>query len=81
MRTTLTLDDDVAARISEEMRKRGGTLKETVNELLRAGFQAQSETKKVRRFKAQARAMGRREGIDYDNIADLLEHIEGSSHR
>lgn len=81
MRTTLTLDDDVAARISEEMRKRGGTLKETVNELLRAGFQAQSETKKVRRFKAQARSMGHREGIDYDNIADLLEHIEGSSHR
>lgn len=81
MRTTLTLDDDVAAGIDEEMRKRGGTLKETVNELLRAGFQAQSETKKIKRFKTQARAMGGRAGIDYDNIGDLLEHIEGSSHR
>ena len=81
MRTTLTLDDDVAARIDEELRKRGGSLKDTVNDLLRAGFQARSETKKVKRFKARARSMGRRAGIDYDNIGDLLEQTEGSSHR
>ncbi len=81
MRTTLTLDDDVAARIDEELRKRGGTFKDTVNDLLRAGFQAQSETKKVKRFKARVRAMGRRAGMDYDNIGDLLEQTEGSSHR
>jgi hypothetical protein len=81
MRTTLTLDEDVAAKIDEHLRKRGGTFKDTVNDLLRAGLQAGSETKKVKRFKAKARALGRRTGIDYDNIGDLLEHIEGSSHR
>lgn len=63
------------------MRKRGRSFKDTVNDPLRAGLEAQSETQKVTRFKAQARAMGRRAGINYDNIGDLLEHIEDLSHR
>ena len=37
MRTTLTLDDDVAARL-ERLRRNGRTLKEVVNEALRAGL-------------------------------------------
>jgi len=37
MRTTLTLDDDVAVRL-ERLRRKGRTLKEVVNEALRAGL-------------------------------------------
>jgi hypothetical protein len=40
MRTTLTLDDDVAAAISQRRRDRGTGLRDEVNELLRAGLRA-----------------------------------------
>src|SRR3972149_6593306 len=40
MRTTLTLDDDVAARLERVMEKRRQTLKAVVNDALRAGLQA-----------------------------------------
>jgi Arc/MetJ family transcription regulator len=81
MRTTLTLDDDVAAKLKEELRRRGGTFKEAVNELLREGLQARRETKRLKQFQVRARAMGQRAGIHYDNIGDLLEQIEGPAHR
>lgn len=81
MRTTITLDDDVAAKLEEELRRRGGTFKDAINELLREGLQARRETKKLKRFEVRARAMGQRAGIHYDNIGDMLEQIEGPSHR
>lgn len=39
MRTTLTLDPDVAAMLKKEMRQQKATLKETINRALRAGLQ------------------------------------------
>ena len=38
MRTTLTLDDDVAAKLRAEARKSGRSFKETVNQVLRLGL-------------------------------------------
>ena len=48
MRTTLTLDDDVAVRL-ERLRRQGRTLKEVVNEALRAGLDALEQSPSVRR--------------------------------
>jgi len=81
MRTTLTIDDDVADKLKAEVRKRGGTFKETVNELLREGIQARRISKKLKRFEVRPRAMGQRPGIHYDNIGELLEQLEGPAHR
>jgi hypothetical protein len=39
MRTTLTLDDDVAAAIEQRRRERNRSLKQEVNELIRVGLQ------------------------------------------
>ena len=36
MRTTLTLDDDVAARLEQERRRRRSSFKDIVNDVLRA---------------------------------------------
>lgn len=38
MRTTLTLDDDVAAALARRRAERGTALRQEVNELLRAGL-------------------------------------------
>ena len=43
MRTTLTLDDDVAAALSRRRAERGTGLRQEVNELLRAGLAASSQ--------------------------------------
>jgi hypothetical protein len=40
MRTTLTLDDDVAAALARRRAERGTALRQEVNELLRAGLAA-----------------------------------------
>lgn len=40
MRTTLTLDDDVAAALARRRAERGTGLRSEVNELLRAGLSA-----------------------------------------
>lgn len=43
MRTTLTLDPDVGAELERRRRERGTSLKQEVNELLRAGLRAADE--------------------------------------
>jgi plasmid stability protein len=43
MRTTLTLDDDVAAALTRRRAERGTGLRQEVNELLRAGLSARSQ--------------------------------------
>lgn len=43
MRTTLTLDDDVAAALARRRAQRGTGLRHEVNELLRAGLMATSQ--------------------------------------
>jgi plasmid stability protein len=42
MRTTLTLDDDVAAALARRRAERGTALRQEVNELLRAGLSGTS---------------------------------------
>ena len=81
MRTTLTLDDDIAAKLNAEMRRSGKPFKEIVNEFLRIGLNARKELKTSDPFKVSARALGTHSGLNYDNIGELLEQIEGPSHK
>jgi len=80
MRTTLTLDDDVAAKLDADARKTGRSFKETVNYYLRLGLNSRKQVK-PKPFKVRARALGLRPGLSYDNIGELLEQIEGPLHK
>ena len=80
MRTTLTLDDDVAARIEERCRRTGHSFKCVVNELLRAGLHAESAPAR-KPFRVEARDLGLRPGVNLDNIGELLEQIEGPAYK
>ena len=55
MRTTLTLDDDVAAKLKAEARRAGRSFREIVNDALRRGLASQRVTAKRRSFKITAR--------------------------
>ena len=81
MRTTLTIDDDVAALLNREMRKSGEPFKQIVNRVLRLGLKAQTQAKALPPFKVRTRDLGLRPGFDFDNIEELLERIEGHFHR
>ena len=81
MRTTLTLDDDVAAKLNAEMRRSGKSFKDIVNEFLRIGLNARQELKTSEPFTLHARKLGTFHGLNYDNIGELLEQIEGPRHK
>ncbi|HVF07862.1 MAG TPA: ribbon-helix-helix protein, CopG family, partial [Actinomycetota bacterium] len=55
-RTTLTLEDDVAARLREEARRQGRSLREVVNEALRAGLERREDD--ISPYQVHPRDMG-----------------------
>jgi hypothetical protein len=79
MRTTLTLDDDVAAKLKTESHRAGRPFREVVNETLRRGLERQRASAQRRAFKVTARDLGNlKPGLSLDNTAELIEHVEGS---
>ena len=81
MRTTLTLEEDVAAQLKAEMQSSGQSFKETVNYFLRLGLHARERSQPVRPFVVRARELNPRPGFDFDNVAELIEQAEGPRHR
>lgn len=82
MRTTLTLEDDVAEKLRTEARRSGRSFKAVVNEAIRSGLSHREMIEEAEPFKVEARDLGElRAGIDLDNIAEVVERIEGPQHR
>ena len=81
MRTTLTLDDDVAAKLRAEARKSGEPFKQVVNRVLRTGLNFRMKAVPLPPFNVKARPLGLRPGFSYDKVSELIEQIEGPLHR
>jgi len=82
MRTTLTLDEDVAAKLTSLARRSGRTFRDVVNDTLRRGLAFPTTRRTRERFTVKARDLGAlRPGLSMDNIGDLIEQIEGPLHR
>lgn len=82
MRTTMTLDDDVAAKIKAEARRSGRSFRETVNEMLRRGLSTKQSRSHKESFRVVTRDLGNLlPGLTLDSVADLLEQVEGPLHR
>jgi len=81
VRTTLTLDEDVAARLRAESRRSGRSFKETVNETLRLGLGRRRPPAPGPPFRVKARPMKLRAGLSLDCTSALLEQIEGPLHK
>lgn len=76
MRTTLTLDRDVAERLRAEMRRTGKGLKAVVNQALRAGLGLASKAARPPRFVVRPHAFGFKPGIDLDRLNQLVDELE-----
>jgi hypothetical protein len=80
MRTTLTLDDDVAAALDRLRKTRDASLKDLVNEALRRGLKEMSARPKRRQpFRTQAVGLGRLRIGGLDNVAEALAIAEGET--
>jgi Ribbon-helix-helix protein, copG family len=74
VRTTLTLDDDIAARIKDLARERGISFKEAINETLRGGLGKAHGSR--RRYRLPTYDMGLRPGIDLEHALRLAAALE-----
>jgi hypothetical protein len=80
VRTTLSLDDDVARLLDKESRRSGASFKEVVNHFLRLGLMAGKRPAR-KPFVVTPRRLGLPPGLAYDNVEQLLEAVEGPAHR
>jgi hypothetical protein len=80
-RTTITLDEDVRAKLKAEMRKTGKSFKETINEAVRAGLISGRTKPADKPFEIKAWDMGLKPGYSLDKPWDLIEEIEGPGYR
>ena len=82
MRTTLTIDDDVAAELERLRQARKASLKEIVNEVLRQGLEQMTTPPKKRKpFRTRPMDLGRCLIDNLDNIAEVLAIAEGEDFR
>ena len=74
----MTLENDVAAQLRAEARRTGRPFKDLVNECLRRGLAQRDHSHTATSFSVKPRDMGPlQSGVSLDNVAELLERLEG----
>jgi hypothetical protein len=82
MRSTLTLDDDVASVLERLRKSRGASLKQLVNEALRRGLKDMTgRTKQRATVRTRSVALGRLRISGIDNVTEALTAAESESYR
>ena len=77
MRTTLTLDDDLASKLKELAHRRRLTFKDVLNSTLRRGLGAQEiGAKKRPRFRVEPFSSPFRAGVDSLRLNALADELE-----
>jgi hypothetical protein len=76
MRTTLTLDPDVAERLDQELHRTGKGLKAVINDALRLGLGMKGKQVRAPRFEVRPHALAFKAGIDLDRLNQLVDELE-----
>ena len=80
MRTTLTLDDDVAVALERARKQNDASLKEVVNQALRRGLPELARSPRRRkRFRTKSLSLGKCLVPSLDNISRVLAIAEGET--
>jgi ribbon-helix-helix CopG family protein len=75
MRTTVTLDDDVAAKLQEEARRQKTSFKEVLNSSVRRGLRAATPAG-TEPYRLSPRSLRARPGVDLDRALALAGELE-----
>lgn len=81
MRTTLTLDDDVAEVLRREARTKGMSFKTLVNAALRRGLAPEQASRGRPRVKTRPHGYGFKPGMDLDKLNQLVDELEAEAFR
>ena len=79
MRTTLTLDDDLAALLRQRATTLGVSFKEMVNQALRAGIAREMAPRDIEAPKTIPHSFGFRAGVDPDKLNQLADELEAEA--
>jgi|ERR1700734_2411264 ribbon-helix-helix CopG family protein len=79
MRTTLTLDDDLAGLLKQRARELGVPFKEAVNRAIRAGLGEAALARKGPAPKTVPHSFGFRPGVDLDKLGQLADELEAEA--
>ena len=79
MRTTLTLDPDVATRLNAEAARTDRALKVVVNDALRRGLQLPSKTARGTAYAVKPLRLTFRPGVDTDKLNELADELENET--
>src|SRR2546421_11201785 len=80
MRTTLTIDDDLAGLLKRRARVLGLPFKDVVNRTLRAGLGEGTKPRRRSAPKTIPHAFGFRPGIDLDKLNQLVDELEAETY-
>jgi hypothetical protein len=81
MRTTVTLEPDVAARLKEYAHRRRTSFKAALNAAVRRGLSAQEPPASRRRFVVKPHSSPFRPGIDSGKLNQLVDQLEAENYR
>ena len=79
MRTTLTLDDDLAGILKRRARELGISFKEVVNRTIRAGMDDAAASPPHPAPKTISHSFGFKPGIDLDKLGQLTDELEAEA--
>jgi hypothetical protein len=79
MRTTLTIDDDLAGLLKQRAREMGIPFKEAVNRTIRAGLGEAARAGRRAAVKTIPHSFGFRPGIDLDKLGQLADELEAEA--
>ncbi len=80
MRTTLTLDDDLAGLLKRRAQELGVPFKEAVNRTIRAGLGEAAKAPRGQVPKTVPHSFGFRPGIDLDKLGQLADELEAEAY-
>lgn len=79
MRTTLTIDDDLAGLLKRRARELGVPFKEAVNRAIRAGLGEVARPRRGAAPKTVPHSFGFRPGVDLDKLNQLADELEAEA--
>jgi hypothetical protein len=79
VRTTLTLDDDLAGVLAKRARELGISFKEAVNRTIRAGLGEAAQRRTGAVPKTVPHSFGFKPGIDLDKLNQLADELEAEA--
>lgn len=74
MRTIVTLDEDVAALLKDEMKRTHQSFKQTLNDALRRGLRTAVPNRKP--FQVRPHSFGFNPAVDLDRLNQLADELE-----